>query len=86
MAEATQYTFTHQELVTLLVKSQGLHEGIWSLAVNFGFGAANLGSSLTANDLYPSGIVQLQGVGLQRVTEQTTLTVDAALVNPATGG
>lgn len=67
----------------MLVKAQGLHEGFWSLAVSFGFGAVNMGSSPTAGDLFPSGIVQVQGVGLQRVTEATSLTVDAAVVNPS---
>jgi hypothetical protein len=81
MADAT-YVFSHQELVELLVKAQGLHEGLWSLAITFGFGAAHMGSSATAEDMNPAAIVQVQHIGLQRVTERTSLSVDAAEVNP----
>jgi len=82
MAEATQYFFSHQEVATALVKAQGLHEGLWSLAVSFGFGAVNMGSDPNSGDLSPCGIVQVNRIGLQRVTEKTSLTVDAAEVNP----
>lgn len=85
MAEATQYFFSHQEVATALVKAQGLHEGLWSLSVSFGFGAINIGSDPNAGDLSPSGIVQVQKIGLQRTTEKTSLAVDAAEVNPPSG-
>lgn len=29
MAEPKQISFTHKEIAELLVKGQGLHEGIW---------------------------------------------------------
>jgi hypothetical protein len=82
MAEATQYTFTHQELIKLLIKEQGLHEGVWQLIVNFGFAGSNVGPSV--NDLNPAAVVAVGGIGIQRATgERTNLTVDAAEVNPA---
>jgi hypothetical protein len=80
MAEATQYIFSHQEIVSLLVKQQGLHEGLWQLSLNVGFGAANLGPN--PSELNPSVIVQIGGIGIQRTTERNGLTVDAAEVNP----
>ena len=36
MAEATQLVFSYKEVVTALIKAQGLHEGIWGLYVKFG--------------------------------------------------
>jgi hypothetical protein len=81
MAEATQYTFSHQELLKVLVKHQGLHEGVWQLLVNFGFQAGNLGPN--ANELNPGAMIVIGGVGLQRTTEKTNLTIDAAEANPA---
>ena len=80
MAEATQYAFSHKELVTMLVKHQHLHEGIWQLQFNFGFGAANIGPSPA--DLNPAALVPVMSVGISKVTEETNLTIDAAKVNP----
>jgi hypothetical protein len=81
MAEATQYMFKHQEVVTALIKHQGLHEGQWQIAIQFGFAAANVGAD--GSDLNPAAICPVIGVGLQRATEKTNLMVDAAKVNPA---
>jgi len=82
MADATQYTYTHRELITLMLKAQGIHEGKWSLLVNFGFGALNAGPS--AAEILPSAIVQINGLGVQRAVDSTgtSITVDAAEVNP----
>jgi hypothetical protein len=81
MAEATQYVFKHKELVTMLIKHQGLHEGIWQLQITFGFAATNAGPS--KEELSPAAVVQVQSIGINKVTEETGLTVDAAQVNPA---
>ena len=82
MADATQYIFSHKELLTLLVKHQGLHEGKWQLVINFGFGAANAGPS--PSELNPTAMIQIGGVGIQRTNEVNGVSVDAAEVNPAT--
>jgi hypothetical protein len=82
MAEATQYLLTHQELVTLLIKHKGIHEGIWQLLINFGFGAANIGPNAAA--LNPTAMIPITGIGIHRATELNALTVNAAVVNPAT--
>ena len=80
MAEATQFHFSHKELIIALIKAQGLHEGIWSLLVEFGFGAGNAGPSDT--ELLPTGMVSIQRLGLTRVSATTNLAIDAAEVNP----
>jgi hypothetical protein len=83
MAEATQYMVSNRELLTLLIKTQGLHEGLWALVANFGLGVATIGGPMGSGEAAaPSGIVQLLGVGIQRVSENSALTVDAAVVNP----
>lgn len=80
MAEATQITFKHTELVELMLKKQGIHEGIWGLFVNFGFSASNIGPSDT--DLSPAAIVGILGIGLQKFDKVSNIAVDAAKVNP----
>jgi len=81
-AEPSQYLYTHKELVTALVKDSNIHEGIWGLSVNFGFGAASMGSSPDAEDLNPTAVIPLLKVGIQRVEVVNSLSVDAAIVNP----
>lgn len=81
MADATQYVFSHKELVTLLIKHQGIHDGQWQLLINFGFGAANVGPS--PSEINPTAMIQIGGIGIQRTNESTGLSVDAAEVNPA---
>ena len=44
MAEVSQFKFDHKEVVEALIKKQGLHEGIWQLSIEFGFGAAIIGA------------------------------------------
>jgi hypothetical protein len=80
MAEPTQIMFSHKEVVTALLKEQGIHEGIWMLAMQFGFAAANVGSS--EGDLNPAAIVPVIKIGVQRAETQNSLSVDAADVNP----
>lgn len=82
MADATQYTFSYQELVTLMLKQQGIHEGLWALSFNFGLQAANAGPN--SSELKPVAIVAVLNAGIQKVSEASNLTVDAAEVNPAT--
>jgi len=80
MAESTQYLFSYKEVVTALLKQQGIHEGIWSLAISFGISAINAGPN--AEQLSPAAIVPLLGVGIQKATEINNLSVDASVVNP----
>lgn len=80
MPEPTQLTFTHQELLELLVRAAGLKTGKWMLLVNFGFSAANIGPD--AASVMPSAIVGVQNVGLARAPDDApaSLVVDAALL------
>lgn len=81
MAEATQFAFSHQEVVEALIKKQGLHEGLWGLYVEFGLAAANVGPD--SNAINPAAVVAVSKVGIIKTDKPTNLTVDAAKVNPA---
>ena len=81
MAEATQVMFTHREVVTALLKAQGIHEGIWGLAINFGFGVVNAGPA--EGEVNPTAMVPVLGIGIQKFPELNPLAVDAAFANPA---
>ena len=81
MADVTQYMYKLKELTVLMLKDQKIHEGQWQILVNFGFGAANIGPNEA--ELAPAALVPVMGVGIQKVSEKTPLSVDATEVNPA---
>jgi hypothetical protein len=80
MPETSQFTFSFKEVVTALIKSQGLHDGIWGLFVNFGLSASNVGQ--TESEMKPAAIIPILQLGLQKFDKETSLSVDAAKVNP----
>jgi hypothetical protein len=81
MAEVTNYLFDHKEVAEALIKKQGIHEGLWHVAIEFGFGAQNI---RTPNGFVPAAIIPVNKIGLIRTPDASNLTVDAAEVNPAT--
>jgi hypothetical protein len=80
MAEATQYAFHFKELVELLIKKQGLHEGFWSIYIKFGINAGYF--SFGGADNYPTAMVPVLEIGIHKDEELTPLGLDAAVVNP----
>lgn len=80
MPEATQIAFKHREIVELLLKKQGIHEGIWGLFIRFGFGASNVGP--TETDVSPAAMVSVLEIGLQKFEKESNIAVNAAVVNP----
>ena len=80
MPETTQFTYKHKELVEILVKAQGLNEGILGLFVRLGLGASNVGT--TEDQLQPAAIIPILEIGLQRMEKRPIFSVDAAKVNP----
>jgi hypothetical protein len=80
MAEARLITYSFKDLAALMVKDQGIHEGLWGVYVRFGIGAANAGASDA--DLKPTAMVPVVDIGLQKFDELNNLSVDAARVNP----
>lgn len=84
MAEITQFEFSLEEVTKALVIKQGLHEGLWQLAVNFGFAATNVAGEDPKAELRPAAVVAIQKLLLTRCAERNALTIDAALINPVT--
>jgi hypothetical protein len=84
MAEPRQFTFSYQELAEILVKQQGIQEGLWGVYAEFALGAANVEGPVPGGGSVPAAIVPLQRLGIQKYdVEVKGLTVDAAVVNPA---
>jgi len=83
VAEANQILFDYKEVAEALIRKQNIHEGIWGLYIEFGFGATNLGDEATKL-FTPTAIVSVRKIGLQRFPEESNLTMDASKVNPAT--
>lgn len=80
MPEITNLVFSHKEVVTALLKSQGIHEGIWGLYVEFGIAAANVGPR--PDEIQPAAIVPVLKIGLQQFDQINNISVDASVVNP----
>ena len=80
MAEIGNIVFSYKEVVTALLKAQGIHEGKWALFVRFGLNAANIGGN--DDDLRPAAIIPILEIGLQKAEKETSVSVDAAKVNP----
>jgi hypothetical protein len=82
MAEASQIMFSFKEIAELMIKRQGIHEGIWGLFVKFGLVAANMGQS--EGEVRPTAMIPILEMGLQKFDKESNLTVDASKVNPKT--
>ena len=70
----------HKELVTLILRARGIHEGIWMAAANLGFTAITVGPD--EQNINPAGVVSILGFGITKVDKMSALSVDAALENP----
>ncbi len=81
MPDIDRIMFDHKELAEALVLKQGIHEGLWGIAVEFGLAAANLPTG-PDRTFSPAAINILQKIGIQRFSEASNLTVDAAKINP----
>jgi hypothetical protein len=82
MTEPKYYTFSYQDIVKLLVKQEGIHEGLWSLRVELGLAAVNVNQSEGSLDIIPAALIPIKNIGIQQGMELNALTVDAAVVNP----
>lgn len=77
MADVTQLNFTHKETIEALIVKEGITEGCWSLAINFGLGATNAGP--TPEESHPAAVIAVTGLGLSKVEPGTPgIYVDAS--------
>jgi hypothetical protein len=93
MAEVERYLFPYTEIVTALLKKEGVHSGIWMLYLEFGLAAANapvraeeseamMTEVEALQNLMPTAILPVKKIGIQRTDRLSNLSVDAAIVNP----
>jgi hypothetical protein len=82
MAEATNFLFDYKEVAEALIKQQNIHEGLWHIAIEFGFAAQNI---RTSEGFAPAAVIPVQKIGLLRADTASNMTADAAEVNPVSG-
>lgn len=82
MNKEAEIAYSTNELINLMLKNEGIHEGNWILSVNFGFSAMSIRNSDDAREVNPSGVVSVHRIGLLRVNAPLPFAVDAAVVNP----
>ncbi|MFM0110815.1 hypothetical protein [Paraburkholderia nemoris] len=72
-----EYTLSHQDVVKAVIIHQNIHEGFWTLNINFNVAA-------THGPLVPDPClaVTIKGIGIMRASPTDPLAVDAALINP----
>ncbi len=83
MPKTSQVTFTYKELTEALIRCQHIHEGLWTIYIEFGLGAGNVPGP-AEDTLVPAAVIPVLKVGIQKVEKPNALTVDAADVNPRT--
>jgi hypothetical protein len=83
MPEVNQYVFSSKELLELLIKRAGVHEGRWILMATFGFSAGNFGPS--PDQAMPGALIAIQQIGIQRAQADApeAMSLDAAVINSA---
>lgn len=85
LAARNQRRIANLDLIELLIKREGLHEGHWSLMVEFGMGAQYFGAP--DGKAFPGASIMVTTIGIQRQETPgpagSEHTVDAAAVNPA---
>ena len=82
MAEITHITYTNKELLILMLKDQGIHEGNWVFGAQFVFTAMNIGQSQDGSDASPASVTAIKSIHIERVPESLPFSVNAAEVNP----
>ncbi|TIR28285.1 MAG: hypothetical protein E5X07_22660 [Mesorhizobium sp.] len=82
MPEIETYSFSHKELLELLIKASNVHDGEWQLLVHFTFTAGNFGPN--EEGMLPGAIAAVSQIGITRAKPESPkgLVSDAAKVNP----
>ena len=75
-------TKSNRDLLILLIKDLGIHDGNWVLSAKLAFNAINFCTLDDKSDTSPAGVVALSGVRLERVPSPLSFSVNAAEVNP----
>jgi hypothetical protein len=78
----TQIYFEHRDMLEMLIKKAGVHEGRWTISVTFNFAAVFAGPS--PEQTAPGAMIYIQQIGIASAVPGTPghLILDAAIVNP----
>ncbi|MFM0240806.1 hypothetical protein [Paraburkholderia phytofirmans] len=74
---SNEYTLSHQDVVKAVIIHQDIHEGFWTLNINFDVAA---GHDPQVPD--PCLAVTIKGIGIMRASPSDPFAIDAAIVNP----
>lgn len=81
MAEdPVSHAYKHEDLIVLMLRDKGIHDGRWMLQIRFGLGAGNAGPSL--DQMNPTAFVPVMSIGLVQTQIEGPLIVDASKANP----
>ncbi|CAB3777509.1 hypothetical protein LMG28614_00403 [Paraburkholderia ultramafica] len=72
-----EYTLSHQDVVKAIIIDQNIHEGFWTLNINF-----NVAASHGPRVPDPCLAVTIKGIGITRASPTDPFAIDAALINP----
>jgi hypothetical protein len=72
-----EYTLSHQDVVKAIIIDQNIHEGFWTLNINF-----NVAASHGPRVPDPCLAVTIKGIGIMRASSTDPFAIDAALLNP----
>jgi hypothetical protein len=70
-------TLSHQEVVKAIIIDQHIHEGLWTLNINF-----SVESSHAPRVPDTKLTITIKGIGIMRALPTDLFAVDAALINP----
>jgi hypothetical protein len=72
--------FSLKELAEMLIRQQGIHDGLYDLSVEFQVAVGAVGPSPSV--VLPGAMIGVSGLGLMQVSVPSQNTIDAAKVNP----
>lgn len=84
MAEVNKINYTIKDLLVLMLKDQGIHEGNWILGATYSITAMNIGKLPDGTDAAPASVAAIQTIHIERVPEPLPFSLNAADVNPMT--
>lgn len=69
-----------KELAVLLVRHNGIHQGLYDVSVEFQIGVGSVGPS--PSDVLPGAMIGVNRIGLAKAPQEGPNTIDAAKENP----
>jgi hypothetical protein len=72
--------FDLKEIASILIKNQGIHEGLWEVSLEVQATIGQLGPSQESR--LPGALILVSKIGLSKAEKAGLNTVDAAEVNP----